>query len=466
MDEAYEGASLSRQPMFSRADFQESINTRLDALMADLQPPRLAICGKLVEMTGLTLVANGCKAAVGSRCLVQRDNHTFIEAEVVGFSGQRSFLMPVTRVTGLSCEAAVIPLHSQASVAVGPQLLGRVLDSCGKALDGLPEPDTVERYPMIGQPINPFKRQPIRVALDVGIRVINALLTVGCGQRVGLFAGSGVGKSVLLGQMTRYTAADIVVVGLIGERGREVREFVEDVLGPEGLRRAIVVASPADDPPLLRMHGAWRATAIAEYFRDQGFKVLLLMDSLSRFAQAQRELALSIGEAPVSKGYPSSVFALLPQLVERAGNASSGSGGSITAFYTVLAEGDDQQDPIADACRAILDGHIVLSRDIAQQGIYPAISVEESISRLMEKVTPSAHRELAAQLKSMLGNYEKNRDLITIGAYRGGSDPALDYAVERRSQFVAYLSQSVEEKADLQNSVAELAALLKDYIHA
>jgi flagellum-specific ATP synthase len=312
---------------------------------------------------------------------------------------------------------------------------------------------------LTGTAINPLSRQPIEEPLDVGVRAINSLLTVGRGQRIGLFAGSGVGKSVLLGMMARYTSADVIVVGLIGERGREVKEFVERILGKEGLKRAVVVATPADNPPLMRLHGAWRATAIAEYFRDQGKSVLLIMDSLTRFAQAQREIGLAIGEAPATKGYPPSVFARLPQLVERAGTGASGRG-SITAFYTVLTEGDDQQDPIADSARAILDGHIVLSRRIAESGHYPAIDIEASISRVMHDIVPHEHTAAARRFKQILSMYQQNRDLIAIGAYQKGSDPRIDASIELWPSMQKFLQQDLQERFAFDESVAALHALV------
>jgi flagellum-specific ATP synthase len=301
-------------------------------------------------------------------------------------------------------------------------------------------------------------RGPIAEPFDVGVRAINALLTVGRGQRMGLFAGSGVGKSVLLGMMTRYTDADVTVVGLIGERGREVREFVQNILGEEGRRRAVVVAVPADRPPLMRLHGAMLATSIAEYFRDQGNRVLLLMDSLTRYAQAQREIALAIGEPPATKGYPPSVFAKLPHLVERAGTGEGS--GSITAFYTVLVEGDDQMDPVADAARAILDGHVVLSRTLADEGHYPAIDIEASVSRLMHDITGRAQREAAQALKRLVSLYNRNQDLITLGAYRKGHNPQVDEAVECRAQIQDLLRQDMHERVSLADSVAELVELM------
>ncbi len=312
---------------------------------------------------------------------------------------------------------------------------------------------------LAGRPINPLSRQAIRRPLDVGVRSINALLTAGRGQRLGLFAGSGVGKSVLLGMMTRYTEADVIVVGLIGERGREVKEFVDDTLGPEGLRRSVIVASPADCSPLMRLHGAWLATAVAEYFRDRGSRVLLLMDSLTRFAQAQREIALAIGEPPATKGYPPSVFARLPQLVERAGNGDDGAG-SITAFYTVLAEGDDQNDPMADAARAILDGHLVLSRELAEGGVYPAIDIEASVSRAMNQVVTPAHAEAAQQLRQIYATYRQHRDLITVGAYKRGTDPELDRAVALWPRVKAFLSQGMHEPVSLAESIRAMEALV------
>jgi flagellum-specific ATP synthase len=305
-------------------------------------------------------------------------------------------------------------------------------------------------------------RRAIRDPLDVGVRSINSLLAVGGGQRIGLFAGSGVGKSVLLGMMTRYTKADVTVVGLIGERGREVQDFVSNTLGPDGMRRAVVVATPADNPPLMRLHGAWLATAIAEYFRDRGLKVLLLLDSLTRFAQAQREIALAIGEPPATKGYPPSVFARLPQLVERAGNSDRGLG-SITAFYTVLVEGDDQNDPIADAARAILDGHIVLSRRLAESGLYPAIDVEASISRAMHQISTREQLDLATRFKQVYSTYQQNRDLITVGAYRRGADPRVDMAVEQWPKILEFLRQDMYQPVGIEHSYADLKQLVTQF---
>jgi flagellum-specific ATP synthase len=309
------------------------------------------------------------------------------------------------------------------------------------------------------RPLNPLKRAPITKVLDVGVRAINALTTVGRGQRMGLFAGSGVGKSVLLGMMARYTEADVIVVGLIGERGREVKEFIEHILGAEGRARSVVVAAPADVSPLLRLQGATYATAIAEYFRDQGKHVLLIMDSLTRYAMAQREIALAIGEPPVTKGYPPSVFFKLPQIVERAGNGVEG-GGSITAFYTVLVEGDDQQDPVGDSARAILDGHIVLSRSLADQGHYPAIDIEMSVSRAMTSLIDTNQFALVRGFKTLYSRYQRNRDLITVGAYAAGTDPLLDRAIALQPQMAAFLQQNIDEKALYPDALARMKALV------
>ena len=412
-------------------------------------------------MIGLTLEALGCQAAVGDRCEVMAADGTSVEAEVVGFSGDRLYLMPTGDVHGVKPSARVIPRAGAGFVRVGPELLGRVIDGAGEPLDGRGPLRVEDRTRLAGVRLNPLSRAPIERTLDVGVRAINSLLTVGRGQRIGLFAGSGVGKSVLLGMMARYTEADVIVVGLIGERGREVKEFIEKILGEEGRSRSVVVAAPADSTPLMRLHGAWTATAIAEYFRDQGQNVLLIMDSLTRFAQAQREIGLAIGEAPATKGYPPSVFARLPQLVERAGNAAADSG-SITAFYTVLTEGDDQQDPIADSARAILDGHIVLSRRIAEAGHYPAIDVEASISRVMHDIVPPAQLQQARRLKQLLSTYEQSRDLIAIGAYQNGTDPRIDAAIAAQSGIREFLRQDLHDRVTLKDSVRQLEGLMGD----
>lgn len=411
--------------------------------------------GRLVRMVGLTLEAVGCEAPVGSRCVIVGGGGAQTEAEVVGFAGERIFLMPVGDIHGLTPGARVRPLSGSRNTPVGEGLLGRVVDGSGRPLDGRGPVECDAWMPLRGQAVNPLSRAPLEQPLDVGIRAINGLLTVARGQRMGLFAGSGVGKSVLLGMMTRYTAADVTVVGLIGERGREVNDFVQKTLGPDGMKRAVVVATPADHPPLMRLHGAMLATTIAEYFRDRGLNVLLLMDSLTRFAQAQREIGLAIGEPPATKGYTPSVFARLPQLVERAGNGEPG-GGSITAFYTVLAEGDDTNDPIADAARAVLDGHVVLSRRVAEGGRYPAIDIEASISRAMNDICAPEHRDAAQRFRRLYATWSQHRDLLSVGAYKAGSDPAVDEAVAYQPQLEAWLRQDMHDAVPLTQSLQSL----------
>ena len=417
--------------------------------------------GKITRMVGMTLEALGCQAAVGVRCEVENQTGESIEAEVVGFNGDRLYLMPTGSIQGIQPNARVIPSNKIYEVAVGERLLGRVLDGTGRPLDSKGLINTTETVSLNGKSINPLERAPISEPLDVGVRSINSLLTVGRGQRLGLFAGSGVGKSVLLGMMTRYTTADVIVVGLIGERGREVNDFINNILGEEGMARAVVVAVPADQTPVMRLHGAFMATSIAEYFRDQGKNVLLLMDSLTRFAQAQREIALAIGEPPATKGYPPSVFGKLPQLVERAGNAEEGKG-SITAFYTVLTEGDDQMDPIADASRAILDGHIVLSREMAESGHFPAVDVEASISRAMVDIIDKEHLKTVQKFKQIYSIYKKNEDLITIGAYTPGSDSRVDQAIIMHPILMDFLKQDMDDPTNYLESLERLTSLFTE----
>lgn len=414
--------------------------------------------GKLVRVVGLTLEATGCRAPIGSLCLVETMSGE-MEAEVVGFSGDSLFLMPSEQINGVLPGAKVTPLTEEAGLAVGMELLGRVIDGVGNPLDGLGPIYTDQYATFNAQPINPLSRKPISEPLDVGIKAINGLLTVGKGQRIGLFAGSGVGKSVTLGMMTRGTTAQVVVVGLIGERGREVKEFIEEILGIDGRQRAVVVAAPADASPLMRLKGCQTALAIAEYFRDQGLDVLLLMDSLTRFAQAQREIALSVGEPPATKGYPPSVFAKLPALVERAGNGGLEQG-SITAFFTVLTEGDDLQDPIADASRAILDGHIVLSREMADAGHYPAIDVEKSVSRVMPQITTDEHMLMSKAVRQILSICRKNQDLVSIGAYKPGTDKAIDSAFTLKPRLDNYLQQEMKESVPYDMCIGMLKNVL------
>lgn len=431
--------------------------------------------GHLTRINGLVMEASGLKLPLGSSCRVAPAGGAPVEAEVVGFNGERLYLMPSDDVYGLSPGALVTALDMPSPpplvgkprsfrrrsadraklVPVGMSLLGRVVDGAGRPLDNHGPLHAEALRPLHSRPVNPMSRAPINRTLDVGVRAINSLLTVGQGQRMGLFAGSGVGKSVLLGMMARYTEAEIIVVGLIGERGREVKEFIEQILAEEGLRRSVVVAAPADTSPLMRLQGAAYATTIAEYFRDQGKQVLLIMDSLTRYAMAQREIALAIGEPPVTRGYPPSVFARLPQLVERAGNGPEG-GGSITAFYTVLAEGDDQQDPIADSARAILDGHIVLSRTLADAGHYPAIDIEQSISRAMVNLIQPQQFDLVRRFKQLYSRYQRSRDLIAVGAYVSGSDPMLDQAIQLHPLLERFLQQDLSERSDYELSLSYL----------
>ncbi|MBU4610487.1 flagellar protein export ATPase FliI [Achromobacter sp. GG226] len=432
--------------------------------------------GRVTRATGLVLEATGLRLPVGAACRIEVNpgHPEYAAAEVVGFNGHTLYLMPQTDISGLPPGARVFAEEVAAGTAevdaalrgrrlpVGDALLGRVLDGAGHPLDDLGPIDDAPRAALNTPPVNPLSRRPIDSVLDVGVRAINGMLTVGRGQRMGLFAGSGVGKSMLLGMMARYTKAEVIVVGLIGERGREVKDFIENILGPEGLARSVVVAAPADVSPLLRLQGAAYATRLAEYFRDQGRDVLLIMDSLTRYAMAQREIALAIGEPPATKGYPPSVFAKLPMLVERAGNGKvreDGSYGSITAFYTVLTEGDDQQDPIADSARAILDGHVVLSRSLAESGHYPAIDIEASISRAMTALIDNTRFQQVSRFKQALSRYQRNRDLIAVGAYAPGNDPQLDEAIALHPQLAAFLQQDLHQNVSYEQAVAHLDSI-------
>lgn len=422
--------------------------------------PRFDICGRVQRATGLVLEASGVNCSVGDRCVLELPQGR-IPAEVVGFSGERSYLMPLAPLHGVFPGACVLPVGEERMPAC-EDLLGRVVNPLGQPLDGRPlNVDGGRPAPGVATPINPLQRRPITQTLDVGVRSINGLLRVGVGQRIGLFAGSGVGKSVLLGMLARFTDADVVVVGLIGERGREVKEFLEDNLGA-GLAKAVVVASPADESPALRLRGAALATRIAEQFRARGKRVLLLMDSLTRVAQAQREIGLALGEPPTAKGYTPSVFTLLPRLIERSGQTEHDTG-SITAFYTVLMEEDDLQDPVVDSARAILDGHFVLSRRLADRGHYPAIDVEASISRLMAKLTSADEHGRAMRFRELWSRYNEQEDLINVGAYQPGSDPDTDQAIALNAAFRSYLQQSPSEPVDLASSVDALAALFAQH---
>jgi flagellum-specific ATP synthase len=435
----------------------DSILANIKSIREQVPQSHAVAAGKLVRGIGLTLEAVGCQLPVGSQCLVQTVDGQ-IEAEVVGFGDDITYLMPTEGVKGIVPGSRVQPLNKESGLAVGMELLGRVVDGNGQPLDGLGPINTTKRVSLSAPPMNPLIRKPITQPLDVGVRSINSLITVGVGQRMGLFAGSGVGKSVLLGMMTRGTSADVVVVGLVGERGREVKEFIQDILTDEERKKSVVVASPADTSPLMRLKGCETAVAIAEYFRDQGLNVLLLIDSLTRYAMAQREIALAVGEPPATKGYPPSVFARLPALVERAGNGAEHQG-SITAFYTVLVEGDDLQDPIADAARAILDGHIVLSRQLSDSGHYPSIDIESSISRVMPMVVDEAQLQASRRVRQVYSNYQQNRDLINIGAYTKGTDHRIDLAIAAEPAINAFLQQGMKEVIPYAGSLEDMAKL-------
>ncbi len=427
---------------------------RLSKINVPSSEAESVVCGRLTRVVGLTLECTGIKVPIGTRCRIATNSGPMF-AESVGFAGDITYLMPTDEIFGVENGDKVIPLSANDDIAYSDALLGRVLDGVGNPIDGLgPLKKSGIRYHHAIK-INPMARRPIKEPLDVGVRCINALFTVGQGQRMGLFAGSGVGKSVLLGMMTRGTSADVVVVGLVGERGREVREFIDEILGDEGRARAVVVAAPADASPLMRLKGCETALSIAEYFRDQGKKVLLLVDSLTRYAMAQREIALAVGEPPATKGYPPSVFAKLPALVERAGQGN-GTQGSITAFFTVLTEGDDLQDPVADAARAILDGHIVLSRSLADAGHYPAIDVEKSISRVMPAVVTQEQLIMSRTLRQCTAQYNESRELIQIGAYQRGSDPRVDQAIMIHPHIDEFTQQDWRECISFAQSVEDM----------
>jgi flagellum-specific ATP synthase len=434
------------------------LSERLNQYQQHIAAFKPAVAGILTRVVGLTLEAKGLRAPVGSQCKIETMSG-FVDAEVVGFSEQTLYLMPNDHISGVLPGARVIPQVNDTGLPVGMSLLGRVVDGLGRPLDGLGKINAEHYLKFAQNPINPLARRPISQPMDVGVRAINSVITVGQGQRMGLFAGSGVGKSVLLGMMTRGSEADVIVVGLVGERGREVKEFIEEILGVEGRKRSVVVAAPADASPLMRLKGCESAVTIAEYFRHQGLNVLLLLDSVTRYAMAQREIALAVGEPPATKGYPPSVFAKLPALVERAGNGGEGQG-SITAFFTVLSEGDDMQDPIADAARAILDGHIVLSRDLADSGHYPAIDIEKSISRVMPQVVSEPHMQQARVLKQVYSMYQQNKDMITLGAYQKGADQMLDQAINMMPRVNAFLQQGMRDVISYDDGLHGLAQLL------
>ncbi len=416
--------------------------------------------GRVVRGIGLTVEAIGLDLEIGDLC------HIFpslapegrLAAEVVGFRDERLVLVPLAELRGVRHGSRVVPAPEALHVPVGPELLGRVIDGLGRPIDGKGPLRCRRRVRLGGAAPSPLERTPIREVLPTGVRSIDALLTCGRGQRLGIFAGSGVGKSTLLGMISRNASCDVRVIALIGERGREVQEFIERDLGPEGLERAVVVVSTSDQPALMRIKAAWTATLMAEYFRDRGMSVVLMMDSVTRLAMAQREVGLAAGEPPATRGYPPSVFALLPRLLERAGNAATG---SITAFYTVLVEGDDLNEPISDTVRGILDGHIVLSRALADRGHFPAIDVLASVSRLMPTLVDSAHWTLATEVRELLAAYESARDLIDIGAYVAGSNPTVDRALALMPELRRFLQQRPEERAPFPETLERLSTILR-----
>jgi flagellum-specific ATP synthase len=416
--------------------------------------------GTLVRLVGLRLEARGIMAPIGACCEVVGLSGQRIEAEVVGFADKTIYLMPFSEPTGIGPGATVRVLSDSGHALLGEELLGRVIDAQGEALDGRPKPACTTKLGLLGLPINPMERGPIDRVLDVGVKAINGLLTLGRGQRVGLVAGSGVGKSVLLGMLTRFTKADVVVIGLIGERGREVQAFINETLGPEGLAKAVVIAAPANVSPVLRLKGAHLTHVVAEYFRDQGKDVLMLVDSLTRVAHAQREIGLAIGEPPTSKGYPPSVFALLPNLIERAGVGRHGHG-SITAIYTVLAEGDDGNDPIVDIARASLDGQVMLSRKLADAAHYPAIDLTGSISRVMQNLLAPTDLKLANRFRRLWSLYQQNVDLIQVGAYQPGTNGEIDQAIALRSAMETFLRQDMYTGIDESQTRSDVRMLME-----
>ncbi|NLW59333.1 MAG: flagellar protein export ATPase FliI [Firmicutes bacterium] len=442
-----------------------SFQKEIPAFCADHYRKKLTVVeplsrlGQVEKVVGLTLEAEGPPTYVGEICYLKTRSGQKVLGEVVGFRAGKTLLLPLGEMEGIGPGSEVIALDRTLETPVGEGLLGRVLDGLGRPIDGRGKPQISGYYPLMAEAINPLARARIEKPLSLGVKAIDGFLTCGQGQRMGIFAGSGVGKSTLLGMIARNSAADVNVIGLIGERGREVREFIDKDLGPEGLARSVVVAATSDQPALVRIKGAYTATAIAEYFRDQGANVLLMMDSVTRFALAQREVGLAVGEPPATRGYTPSVFALIPKLLERSGNAERG---SITALYTVLVEGDDMNEPVADTVRGTLDGHIVLSRALAHENHYPAIDILASVSRLMIDLASEEHKKAAAALRELMAVYKANEDLINIGAYAAGSNPRVDLAIKMYPAIKRFLRQEIEEKFTLAQTVELLQELVAE----
>ena len=436
-------------------DFDKEVS----ATLPKLRVPDPKRSGTLVRLVGLTLETRGIMAPLGACCEVMGQGGHRVEAEVVGFNDKTLYLMPFTDPVGVGPGDTVRIMSNSGQVRLGNELLGRVIDGRGMPIDGKPMPHLPDQLSLLGCPLNPMERGPIVDILDVGVKAINGALTIGRGQRIGLVAGSGVGKSVLLGMLTRFTKADIVVIGLIGERGREVQAFIHESLGEEGLAKSVVIAAPANVSPVLRLKATHMTHVVAEYFRDQGKNVLMLCDSLTRVAHAQREIGLAIGEPPTAKGYPPSVFALLPNLIERGGVGRHGHG-SITSIYTVLAEGDDGNDPIVDIARASLDGQVMLSRRLADQAHYPAIDLNGSISRVMQTLVSPEELKQSNKLRRLWSVYQQNADLVQVGAYEAGSNPELDEAIRIREQMVDFLRQDMDKGEDYAMTRNHLSHLL------
>lgn len=416
----------------------------------------IRVNGRVTQVVGLLIEATGPRNPVGDVCNIMTPSGP-MPCEIVGFRRDSILLMPLINTEGIRQGAEVIPTGTPLTAPAGEELLGRLLDGLGNPIDGKGElPTSMKRVPLNREPPNPFTRPRILKPIPTGVKVLDGLLTIGNGQRIGIFAGSGVGKSTLLGMISRSSKADVNVLALIGERGREVREFLEKDLGPEGMKRSIIVVATSDQPALVRIKAAFTATAIAEYFRDQGKNVMLMMDSVTRFALAQREIGLATGEPPATRGYTPSVFAMLPKLLERAGTSQNG---AITGIYTVLVEGGDMDEPVADAVRGILDGHLVLSRDLAHQNIYPAIDILSSISRLMPEIADKTHYANAGKLRNIYSTYMKNVDAITLGAYKAGSDPRIDEAIKKQPLVEGFIRQGIKEAVPFETSIAEIAKI-------